>query len=249
MKKTIVILSFVLSLLVAWASVPQAPQPRAKRHAVNVDSLSTKAGYGIDVSAHQGRIDWQQVAQTPVTFVYVKATEGASFVDSRYKENIKGAREAGLKVGAFHFFRTTSGVHDQFNHFIKTIGEDTLDLIPVLDVEEKKLWNEQQLRDSVKMFVNLLEKHFGCKPMIYTGHKFYNSILGRAFNDCKLFIAQYVTTLDRKPDVASKWDIWQFSESGKVSGVRGYVDVNVLGDKVKLEDLMLPEKKDKKKKK
>ena len=249
MKKTIVVLSFALSLLVAWASVPQAPQPRVKRHAVNVDSLATKACYGIDVSAHQGRIDWRRVAQTRVTFVYVKASEGASFVDPRYKENIKGAREAGLKVGAFHFFRTTSGAHDQFDNFIKTIGDDTLGLIPVLDVEEKKNYNSQQLRDSVRVFVDLVKQHFGCEPMIYTGHRFYMDYLGKSINDCKLFVAQYVTSLDRKPDVDRKWDLWQFTESGSVSGIHGYVDLNVLGDKVKLEDLMLPEKKGKKKKK
>ena len=252
MKKAMISVLFAaLSVLMASATTQEAQtfQSSVKKRFVELDELPSKKTYGIDVSTHQGTIDWQQVAQTKVAFVFVKATEGAAFTDPRYKENIKGAREAGLKVGVYHFFRTTSGAHDQFNNFVNTVGKDHLDLIPVIDVEEKKNYTQHQLRDSLRVFVDLIEQHFGCKPIIYTGHKFYNEFLGIAFKDCMLNVAQYVNTFDRKPSVNRDWQLWQFTESAKVSGIKWTVDLNVLGDKVKLEDIMLPEKRKNKKKK
>ena len=101
MKKTMItVLLAALSITMACASAPQSLMTKNVRHLVDVDSLPSKRTCGIDVSKHQGLIDWQQVAQTKVAFVYVKATEGASLVDPRYKENIKSAKKAGFKVGA-----------------------------------------------------------------------------------------------------------------------------------------------------
>ena len=68
---------------------------------------SSNAQYdGIDVSKHNGNINWQQVAEDKnIKFVYIKATEGFSIVDSKYKKNLREARATGLKVGSYHFFR------------------------------------------------------------------------------------------------------------------------------------------------
>lgn len=240
MKKTMItVLLAALSITMACASAPQSALARNTRHLVNVDSLPSKRTCGIDVSRHQGNIDWQQVAQTKVAFVYVKATEGASLVDPCYKENIKGAKEAGFKVGAYHFLRTTSSVHDQFNNFINTVGEDDLDLIPIVNVEEKKNWSSQELRDSLRVFVDLIDHHFGCKPIIYTGERFYNDFLGEAFNDCMLNVAKYTENGLR---INRKWQLWQFSENGGVSGIKTPVDLNALDDRLKVNDIMLPEK-------
>lgn len=60
---------------------------------------------GIDVSRHQGRIEWQKVPIRDISFVYIKATEGATYIDPCFHYNIKGAAEAGFKVGAYHYFR------------------------------------------------------------------------------------------------------------------------------------------------
>ena len=60
---------------------------------------------GIDVSRHQGRIEWQKVPIRDISFVYIKATEGATYTDPYFHYNIKGAAEAGFKVGAYHYFR------------------------------------------------------------------------------------------------------------------------------------------------
>src|SRR5690606_2275403 len=59
---------------------------------------------GVDVSAWQGTVDWPTIARQDVDFAYVKATEGSSFVDRQFEANLRGARQAGLLVGAYHFF-------------------------------------------------------------------------------------------------------------------------------------------------
>ena len=189
-----------------------APVKKKKR----VDP-STVQYDGIDVSKHQGAMNWGELKQKyNVKFVYIKATEGGSYQDPRYKEYIREARKHGFKVGSYHFFRTTSSAQDQFVNFVKTVNREEQDLLPMIDIEEKKYWTEQQLRDSVKVFADLVENYYGCKPLIYTGEKFYNDFLGLAFKHYPLFIAKYS---DKAPNISPKWVLWQFSESGDFKGV------------------------------
>ena len=97
--------------------------------------------YGIDISHHQGKIDWQKVNNWQghrISFVYIKATEGATFIDHMYETNVKGAQENGFLIGSYHYFRTTSSPQKQFNNFIKVVDKDLQDLIPLIDVEERK---------------------------------------------------------------------------------------------------------------
>ena len=69
------------------------------------NELDAQNQCGIDVSRHQGRIEWQKVPIRDISFVYIKATEGATYIDPCFHYNIKGAAEAGFKVGAYHYFR------------------------------------------------------------------------------------------------------------------------------------------------
>ena len=190
---------------------------------------------GIDISKHQGNINWDELKNSyNIKFVYIKATEGSSHIDPRYKEYIKAARKHGFKVGSYHFFRTTSSAQDQFVNFVKTVNREEQDLLPMIDIEEKKNWTEQQLRDSVKVFADLLENYYGCKPLIYTGEKFYNNFLGLAFKHYPLFIAKYSPT---SPNVNTKWTMWQFSESGIFKGVNTTVDMSRFNTGCSVKDI------------
>ena len=83
-----------------------APVEEAYRHRIN----KNEHRYGIDVSRYQGDIDWQTVkTDKNVSYVYLKATEGASLVDVTYRYNLTEARKAGLKVGCYHFLQSHSG--------------------------------------------------------------------------------------------------------------------------------------------
>jgi len=75
-----------------------------------------KAIYGIDVSNHQGKIEWSKVREWkghPIQFVYIKATEGETHQDKSYARNLEGARKNGLRVGSYHYFKTTSTVEEK----------------------------------------------------------------------------------------------------------------------------------------
>ena len=184
---------------------------------------------GIDVSKHQGIINWAELKKnSKIKFVYIKATEGADYIDPRYQENIRNAKKQGFKVGSYHFLSTKSSAVKQFQNFIKTAKREEQDLLPVIDVEKLKPWSSQQLRDSLKVFADLLEDYYGCKPLIYTSEKFFTSNLGRAFADYPLFIAKYNSS--SAPNINYPWVIWQFSDCGlfksAVKENRGEVDLS-----------------------
>ena len=88
---------------------------------------------GIDVSRHQGKIDWKAVAAAGATFAYIKATEGGSHVDQRFPENWSGAKAAGIRRGAYHFFNPRTPVQKQVTLFKSTVTLGAGDLPPVLD--------------------------------------------------------------------------------------------------------------------
>lgn len=192
---------------------------------------------GIDISKHQGSINWEELRKnTKIKFVYIKASEGSNHVDSKYKENIRNARKHGFKVGSYHFFRTTSSARTQAINFLQTANRDEQDLIPVIDVEENKNWSRDRLRDSVKVFVDIVEDYYGCKPMIYASETFFNRHLGLAFKEYPLFIAKYS---DVSPNVNIKWILWQFSESGKFRAVReNLVDMSRFNKGFTIENIL-----------
>ncbi len=180
---------------------------------------------GIDVSKHQGIINWETVKKdSKIQYVYIKATEGSDLVDEQYRRNLQGARAAGLKVGSYHYLTNKSSVTTQFKNFANNAPRDQQDLIPVIDVEVCRQWNAQQLRDSLKVFANMVEDYYGCKPIIYTYESFFKRNLGRSFADYPIFIAKYSNELPNINGV--KWIMWQYSENGSVNGIKGNVDLS-----------------------
>ena len=181
-------------------------------------------GDGIDISHHQGKINWKQVArQKNLQFVYIKATEGGTYQDPRYAHNLKKARRRGMKVGSYHFMRTTSSVWLQFLNFMTHVDPKKQDLIPMIDVEECKHWTSQQLADSVNLLSRLIERAYGQKPIIYTGQNFYNKRLASRLPQHPLWIAAYSSN---PPTVAAPYMIWQFTQRGTIPGIPTQVDIN-----------------------
>ena len=194
---------------------------------------------GIDISDHQKRIDWTEVAKDKnIKYVYIKATEGATYVSNLYRYNLENAHKHGIKVGSYHFLRTGSRIRDQFANFTRVVKKNEQDLLPVIDVEVRQGWTNQQLRDSVKLFADLVEEHYGCRPLIYTSSSFYDNILGRSFNIYPLFIARYSTS---QPTLKSgnDWVMWQFSERGRIRGISTNVDLSCFNKGRSLNDIMI----------
>ena len=196
---------------------------------------------GIDVSRHNGRIDWEEVAaDRRIQFVYIKASEGRTLGDSRYKRNIKEARKAGLRVGSYHFFTYRRTAKEQFENFRKRVDKSQQDLLPMIDVEEKgnRGCDRAQLQARLRELAELIKSEYGKYPLIYSGHDFYNKYLAPEFNRHYLFLARYG---GGEPHVkgGGKWNIWQYSETGHINGIKGKVDLNRFAPGTSLSDIEL----------
>ena len=224
---------FFLSAICVIASATTASHKSSK---------NTKRQYdGIDVSHHQGIINWKEVGRDKqIRFVYVEATQGASITDEYYLRNMRGAREQGLRCGSYHFMSSRSSVRAQFRHFRAMMKRCRQDLIPMVDVEREgvKGWSRKQVQDSVALFARLVKKYYGKKPLIYSQVNFYNSHLAPRFNTYFLFLGKYNS---RRPEIkgAGRHNIWQFTERGKVRGIKGRVDLDRFMSGTSLRDIRL----------
>lgn len=193
--------------------------------------------HGIDVSNRQGRISWEKVPA--LDFVYIKATEGATFQDPDYKRNVDGAKKVGLPVGSYHYFRTTSSAHDQFANFKKQVEKEKQDLIPMVDIEECKNWTKKQFQDSLRVFLKLTEQYFGKKPMIYSVQNFYRGYGAPKFNRYPLMLGRYQSQEPPSFQGRGHYTIWQFDEHGKVPGIPKDVDLDRFHPKRTVDDIRL----------
>ena len=133
--------------------------------------ISYPEGYeihGIDISHHQGKINWQQlkdegvIDKFPVRFIMIKATEGATRVDENFIDNFYQAREYGFTRGAYHFYSVHSPAKDQAEFFIRNVELENGDLPPVLDVEYKpEKQSDEDFQKSVLQWLQIVEQHYG----------------------------------------------------------------------------------------
>lgn len=199
--------------------------------------------HGIDVSWHQGRINWPMVRSMEVRgvhidFVFIKATEGLGRVDAQFRRNWDEARDAGMIRGAYHYFLATKSGRAQAENFLATISLEPGDIPPVIDVEDTYGVRDTLIRQRVKEWLDVVQTSTGVKPLIYTSVDFYDRHLGKMFDDYPLWAAHYLQK-DR-PRIARDWSFWQHSESGHVSGINAPVDFNVFyGDSLALKQLLL----------
>lgn len=197
--------------------------------------------YGIDLSHHQGNIDWSSVKNAeghPIEFVYIKATEGATFQDPLYAFNFKEAIKNGLNVGSYHYFRTTSTVANQLANFFNTAPKDQQTLIPMVDIEDIGSLTVGAFNDSLALFLAGIETQYGSKPILYTTQRFYNSFLQNRYADYHFCIGRYGANEPELLD-GNPWTIWQCSEGAHVKGIPKPVDLDVLNSQFDLGELLL----------
>jgi lysozyme len=199
-----------------------------KRHMLLTEMPAGFSSFGIDVSHHQGKIDWDALLHTHdldsvIHFVYCKATEGADHVDKQWENNRKSLSNLGVLHGAYHFFSNTSDPIHQADHFLSNWKKTDDDLPPVLDVETDGL-PDKDLIGRMQQWLDHVEVKSGMRPVIYTSLHFYETKFKGYFRDYKFWIAAY----SRQPDMEDPRVIhWQYSESGSIPGIRKKVDLNV----------------------
>jgi lysozyme len=186
--------------------------------------------HGIDVSRHQGNINWEKALKTkldnkPVSFAIVKATEGINHTDVKFRQNWSALEKAKISKGAYHFFRPTRSPEEQAKNYISNVRLKKGDLPPLIDVEVTDNVDNKILRERLKKFMQILENHYKVKPIIYTMPGFFNGHLKSDFSKYQYWIAHYKTD---KPRFNEKlWKIWQYSDEGRIDGINKNIDLNV----------------------
>ena len=188
--------------------------------------------HGIDISHHQGHIDWDKlkdkgmINKFPIRFIMIKATEGSTQTDENFQENFHQAREYGFTRGAYHFYSVHSPAESQAQHFLNQVKLENGDLPPVLDVEHKpKQQTNEEFKASILQWLNIVEKHYKVKPIIYTYHKFKMKYLNDSiFDQYPYWIAHYYVD---SVEYRGRWKFWQHTDAGKLPGIKGNVDLNI----------------------
>lgn len=213
--------------------------PEIRLH--NIRPHKTPSIYGIDVSHHQGSINWDMVAIDPnVSYVYIKGTESSSHVDNEYQRNIREAKRLGIPVGTYHFFNPRESGLVQFENFSSNFDIKLQDLLPVIDVEHRGKVSLGHFHSQLRILLEQVERAYGVRPIIYTGVNFYNKYLSGKYQKYKFFIARYNT--ENQPELCDDVPIvlWQFTSEGYVNGIKGHVDRSCLLDNYSLQDILMP---------
>lgn len=201
--------------------------------------------YGIDISRHQGTIDWNKLKNghdpdAPISFVYIKASEGSDFKDTHFAENFKNAHEHGFVRGAYHYFTTTSSGISQANLFISMVKLSPGDLPPVLDIEEKPK-NKKKYIEEAKIWLKKIEQHYGVKPIIYASSKYKKKYLDDPFfKEYPSWVAHYYIP---QLSTGEEWLMWQCSDIGVIPGIKEKVDINIFNGSEKQFKALLIDKK------
>lgn len=201
---------------------------------------------GIDVSHHNGAIDWTRVAEQDVDFAWIKATEGSAHADSRFEASWTEARRAGIHTGAYHFMSFESPGADQAHNMIATVPRVAGTLAPVVDLEaygrfKGNLPPAAEVRAILDPLLAGLEDHYGIAPVIYATRSAYRAYLADSYPDNPIWFR----SVARPPVVPDgrDWTIWQYSSRDRLDGVgsddEAYVDMNVLSDDVSLDELII----------
>jgi lysozyme len=182
--------------------------------------------YGIDVSHHQGSIDWTRVAADDIDFAYIKATEGRDHTDTSFARNWSAAGEAGLDRGAYHFFTLCTDGAQQARHFLSVVPGDAGALPPAVDLE---LAGNCRARPSAKVvraelttFIRVVERRTG-QMLLYVGDDFEHRYRVRE----RLHRPLWHLRVLRRPNV-DHWLVWQVMGFAHVEGVTGRVDLDVM---------------------
>ncbi len=182
---------------------------------------------GVDVSHHQGAIDWRALAASDVRFAYIKATEGGDHRDTRFEANWREAASAGLSRGAYHFFTICKGGREQAANFIAAVPRDAKALPPAVDLEHMGPCRRgPQLTDvpgEIALYADEIDAHYGVRPIFYTTRQFHDAFLAGRFQSDRF----WVRSLFRWPAFRRQdWVIWQHHHQARRPGVSGPVDLN-----------------------
>lgn len=229
----------ILSGLLLWAGYTAYEEGYVR---FNYPSTAKYPVHGVDISHHQGEIDWQQFAKENIKFAYIKATEGGDHKDRLFQQNWKDAQAIGLTTGAYHFFTFCRTGSEQAENFISTVPKAALQLPPAIDLEFggncKATPQKSVLLAQLKSFIEQVKETYGRQPVIYATNDSYEHFL--ANTDLKTPI--WIRDIYNEPELSDgrPWAFWQYAHQARLKGVKGIIDLNVYnGNLVEFNDYVL----------
>ncbi len=190
--------------------------------------------HGIDVARFQEEVNWHKVKRAGARFVFIKATEGGDLLDPMFKTFWNGAKSAGIARGAYHFYYFCTEPQVQARWFIRNVPRRRGTLPPVLDME----WNPfsptcahirppgAEVRRQMKVFMDIVQRHYGQRPIIYTTPQFYKDA-GLHHMKNEEFWLRTTAKTPAQAYPGQPWSFWQYSGTGVVPGIVNETDLNV----------------------
>ena len=186
--------------------------------------------FGIDVSYHNGTINWTSVKNAGVKFAIIRVSDGDVFQDPKFSSYWASAKQVGIIRGAYQFFRPSQNVTAQADKMIAAYGGSYTpgDLPPVIDVEADGGLAPATVAARIRTWGDRVKNALGVTPIVYTGKYFWRDEVGgpTSFVTNPLWIAQYTSLCPDLPAPWQRWTFWQYSESGSVAGISGDVDMD-----------------------
>jgi lysozyme len=182
--------------------------------------------HAIDVSNHQGVIDWRAVASDDIAAAMIKATEGNDYVDPRFTANWTDSATAGVRRGAYHFFTLCSPGAEQAENFLAAAPPEPEALAPAIDLELIGACEERPPQHEVDAeledFRRIVEDAWGRELLVYARGSFTSDYSIGTLADRP----QWVTNFFVRP--GGEWTMWQVHYFANVAGIDGQVDLDVL---------------------
>ncbi|MDR1389574.1 MAG: hypothetical protein LBJ31_06310 [Treponema sp.] len=192
---------------------------------------------GLDISHHQGRINWEKVDRK-YRFVFIKATEGDTFIDKRFYENVYDIKNTNRILGAYHFFHFNYNGIEQAENFIRVAGNN-IDLPPVVDFEftgNPGKFDKIKILKELNNCINTIEEHYKHKVIIYTTHDAYKYIIKDNFNN-PIWCRSVIFPINKN---IKNVLFWQYHNSAIIDGIDTKVDLNVFkGNLAGLKEMIM----------
>lgn len=190
---------------------------------------------GIDISMHNGTIDFNKVKSNGISIVIIKATEGVNYIDPYLIQHYNGAKAAGLNIGFYHFMSEKTNPFQQAIDFWNSIKDKEFNVLPCLDIETNNLGRSaKQISDRCIEFLQQFKALSGIDCIIYTGGYFGRDNLDSRVKKYKGWIAHYGVSnpMETGFEVVGH----QFTEHGSINGVNGNVDINNFSEKIFIKE-------------
>ncbi len=183
---------------------------------------------GIDVSRWQGTINFQEVANSGIDIVYIKATQGTTYVSPLFEEQYTNARNNGLKIGFYHYVtaRTVEQARNEAQFFASKISGKQVDCKLAMDFEEFGNLSTQEINAIGLAFIKRLEEITNKPVVVYSNTYTARTIWNGEITNYPLWVAEYGVS---RPEDNGKWNTyegWQYTNMGNISGINGNVDRN-----------------------